>query len=53
MMIPTGATTFLGNLYAFGAMLSFTLAHAAVIQMRRIMPDREMPWRGPTSFRVG
>src|SRR4029079_8155297 len=53
LMIPTGATTFLGNLYAFGAMLSFTLAHAAVIQMRRIMPDREMPWRGPTSFRWG
>ncbi len=53
MMIPTGATTFLGNLYAFGAMLSFTLAHAAVVQMRRIMPDREMPWRGPTSFRWG
>jgi APA family basic amino acid/polyamine antiporter len=53
LMIPHGATAFLGNLYAFGAMLSFTLAHASVIQMRRKMPDREMPWRGPTSFRWG
>ena len=47
-----GNATFLGNLYAFGAMLSFTLAHAAVIWMRRTMPD-DMPWRGPLSFHVG
>src|SRR5205085_5281980 len=43
---------FLGNLYAFGAMLSFTLAHASVIQMRRTMPSADMPWRGPLSFRT-
>jgi APA family basic amino acid/polyamine antiporter len=53
LMVPNGATTFLGNLYAFGAMLSFTLAHASVIWMRRTMPTDEMPYRGPTSFRVG
>jgi basic amino acid/polyamine antiporter, APA family len=53
LMIPPGAINFLGNLYAFGAMLSFTLAHASVVQMRRIMPDRELPWRGPTSFMWG
>src|SRR3954454_25039568 len=53
LMIPPGATAFLGNLYAFGAMLSFTLAHASVIQMRRTMPAADMPWRGPLSFRVG
>ena len=40
LMIPNGSTQFLGNLYAFGAMLSFTLAHAAVIQMRRTMSVR-------------
>jgi APA family basic amino acid/polyamine antiporter len=50
MMIPNGAIGFLGNLYAFGAMLSFTLAHASVIWMRRTMPSDDMPWRGPTSF---
>jgi basic amino acid/polyamine antiporter, APA family len=53
LMVPHGATTFLGTLYAFGAMLSFTLAHAAVIWMRKAMPSEELPWRGPTSFRVG
>ncbi len=53
LMIPHGSTQFLGNLYAFGAMLSFTLAHAAVIQMRRKMPESDMPWRGPLSYHVG
>ena len=52
MMIPDGAIGFLGNLYAFGAMLSFTLAHASVIWMRHTMPSDDMPWRGPTSFHV-
>jgi APA family basic amino acid/polyamine antiporter len=33
-------------------MLSFTLAHASVIQMRRTMPSADMPWRGPLSFRT-
>src|SRR5213075_2206421 len=52
LMIPPGAIAFLGNLYAFGAMLSFTLAHASVIQMRRTMPTADIPWRGPLSFRT-
>jgi APA family basic amino acid/polyamine antiporter len=51
VILMVGNTTFLGNLYAFGAMLSFTLAHAAVIWMRRTMPD-DMPWRGPLSIRT-
>ena len=53
LMIPPGAIAFLGNLYAFGAMLSFTLAHASVIQMRRKLDSADLPWRGPLSFRVG
>ncbi len=53
LMIPPGAIAFLGNLYAFGAMLSFTLAHASVIKMRRTLDSADMPWRGPLSFRVG
>ena len=43
LMIPNGAVSFLGNLYAFGAMLSFTLAHASVIWMRRTMPSDDLP----------
>ena len=43
----------LGNLLAFGAMLSFTLAHAAVVWMRHTMPSADMPYRrGDLSFVV-
>src|SRR5919201_1096974 len=48
-----GNSTFLGNLYAFGAMLSFTLAHASVIWMRRNLIRGDLPYRGPLSFHVG
>jgi basic amino acid/polyamine antiporter, APA family len=50
-MIP-GQATFLGNMYAFGAMLSFTIAHAAVIALRVKEPDRPRPYRGPGVIRV-
>jgi basic amino acid/polyamine antiporter, APA family len=46
LLIP-GQTDFLGNLYSFGAMLSFTTAHAAVIALRIKDPDRERPYRMP------
>jgi basic amino acid/polyamine antiporter, APA family len=45
-VIP-GKADFLGNMYAFGAMLSFTIAHAAVIRLRLKQPDARRPWRGP------
>src|ERR1700710_239840 len=37
-VIP-GKADFLGNMYAFGAMLSFTIAHIAVIRLRLKQPD--------------
>ena len=36
-MIP-GKADFLGNMYAFGAMLSFTIAHVAVVRLRDQAP---------------
>ena len=39
-----GQTDFLATMYSFGAMLSFTIAHVAVIQLRRKHPDRERTW---------
>jgi APA family basic amino acid/polyamine antiporter len=51
LLIP-GKTTFLGNLYSFGAMLSFTTAHAAVIALRIKDPDRERPYRMPWNIRI-
>ena len=44
LLIP-GKTDFLGNLYSYGAMLSFTTAHAAVIALRIKDPGRERPYR--------
>ncbi len=47
-----GQADFLGYMYAFGAMLSFTIAHISVIRLRRTMPDVERPYRGPGNLRV-
>ncbi len=52
LLIP-GKTDFLGNLYSFGAMLSFTTAHAAVIALRFKDPDRERPYRMPWNITLG
>jgi APA family basic amino acid/polyamine antiporter len=50
-MLP-GNVDFVGRMYAFGAMLSFTVAHAAVIQLRRRPPLVEEPYRVPPSLRI-
>jgi basic amino acid/polyamine antiporter, APA family len=50
-IIP-GQADFLGKMYAFGAMLSFTIAHLAVIKLRAKEPDRERPYRGPGELRI-
>jgi APA family basic amino acid/polyamine antiporter len=46
LLIP-GQTNFLGNLYSFGAMLSFTTAHVAIVALRFREPDRKRPYRVP------
>jgi APA family basic amino acid/polyamine antiporter len=51
LLIP-GRTDFLGDLYSFGAMLSFTTAHAAVVALRVSQPDRERPYRMPWNVRM-
>jgi APA family basic amino acid/polyamine antiporter len=50
-LVP-GQAEFLGNIYAFGAMLSFSVAHLAVIRLRLREPERERPYRGPGNLRV-
>ncbi len=52
MTLIPGQATFLGNMYAFGAMLSFTIAHISVIRLRIIDPDRERPYRGPGNVTI-
>jgi APA family basic amino acid/polyamine antiporter len=50
-LIP-GETELLATLYSFGAMLSFTIAHVSVIQLRRMAPDVERHWRPRGSVRA-
>ncbi len=51
-LIIYGNTEVLGNLYSFGAMLSFTTAHAAIVRLRVSDPDRERPYRSPWGVRI-
>ena len=50
-MLP-GEAEFLGTVYAFGAMLAFTMAHASVVALRIKEPDRERPYRAPLNVTV-
>src|SRR4051812_1088135 len=52
LLIP-GKTDFLGNLYSFGAMLSFTTAHVSIVALRYRQPDRARPYRAPWNVRIG
>jgi APA family basic amino acid/polyamine antiporter len=52
VLILYGNTAVLGNLYSFGAMLSFTTAHAAIVALRVKDPDRERPYRSPWNVRI-
>jgi basic amino acid/polyamine antiporter, APA family len=47
-----GQADFLGNLYAFGAMLSFTIAHLAVLRLRHTQRDFPRSYRGPGNVNV-
>jgi APA family basic amino acid/polyamine antiporter len=47
-----GQTDFLATMYSFGAMLSFTIAHVAVIQLRRVQPDVARTWKPPFNIRA-
>jgi APA family basic amino acid/polyamine antiporter len=50
VLIP-GKTNFLGTMYSFGAMLSFTIAHASVIQLRRKRSGEDIPWKARPNLR--
>ena len=52
LAIVPGQADFLGVIYAFGAMLSFTIAHASLIALRIQQPDVERPWRSPGNITI-
>jgi APA family basic amino acid/polyamine antiporter len=50
-LIP-GKTNFLGTMYSFGAMLSFTVAHASVTALRYKQRHEEIGYRARPSLRI-
>jgi len=48
-----GQAEFLGLIYAFGAMLSFSMAHLALIRLRVKEPDVPRPYRSPGRMPFG
>jgi basic amino acid/polyamine antiporter, APA family len=43
---------FLVGIYAFGAMLAFTIAHVSICRLRYSEPERDRPYKIPLSIRV-
>ena len=50
-VILPGKTTFLGTMYSFGAMLSFTIAHASIVALRIRRRDEELVYRARPNLR--
>jgi APA family basic amino acid/polyamine antiporter len=50
VLLP-GKTSFLGTMYSFGAMLSFTVAHAALVALRHRGRDEELVFRARPNLR--
>ncbi len=51
LVIPE-SLDFLVGIYAFGAMLAFTIAHLSVVKMRYSDPQSDRPYRTPFSVRL-
>src|SRR3954454_6216890 len=52
IVILPGQEVFLGAIYSFGALLSFTMAHASVFRLRIKLPDFPRAYRGPGNARI-
>jgi APA family basic amino acid/polyamine antiporter len=52
LFLLSGQVDFLGRMYAFGAMLSFTIAHVAVTALRVRRRDEELPWRARPNIMI-
>jgi basic amino acid/polyamine antiporter, APA family len=48
----SGESSFLGDMYSYGAMLSFTTAHIAIIALRWKEPNRVRPFRIRGNIRI-
>jgi APA family basic amino acid/polyamine antiporter len=53
IFLLSGKVDFLGRMYAFGAMLSFTIAHASLIALRVKDREGESEWRARPNLKIG
>jgi APA family basic amino acid/polyamine antiporter len=53
IFLLSGQVDFLGGMYAFGAMLSFTIAHVSVTALRVRRRDEELEWRAWPNLKIG
>jgi APA family basic amino acid/polyamine antiporter len=51
-LIATGRITLLADLYAFGAVLAYTSAHASIIALRVKEPELPRPFKIPLNIRI-
>src|SRR3954470_14165349 len=51
ILLP-GKATFVGAMYSFGALLSFTIAHVSVARLRAKYPDFPRTYRGPGNLTI-
>src|SRR5436190_7641701 len=52
VVILPGQEVFLGAIYSFGALLSFTMAHASVFRLRIKLPDFPRAYRGRWHLKI-
>jgi APA family basic amino acid/polyamine antiporter len=52
MILLPGQATFVGSMYSFGALLSFTIAHVSVARLRAKYPDFPRTYRGPGNVTI-
>ncbi len=53
LILLPGEETFIGSIYSFGALLSFTIAHVSVARLRAKYPDFPRSYRGPWNLKIG
>jgi APA family basic amino acid/polyamine antiporter len=52
LFLLPGNVDFIGRMYAFGAMLSFTIAHAAIVRLRNVHRDADVVFRARPNLRL-
>ncbi len=52
MLILVGQLTIMADLYAFGAMLAYTMAHVSIIALRVKEPNLARPFKIPLNIRI-